>query len=92
MKTLTVTPELLNELSPYQGQTKKLTVGETLFVIAEKVPCVFYKTGRAKTFTILSDLQHYSGNGSPVNADMGYYNANRWSLNDKFTKKALTRV
>lgn len=87
MKTLTVTPELLNELSPYQGQTKKLSIGDILFVVEEKIPCVRHFPGQSLYFTILTDGKHYSGLDKPVAADRGYYDANRWSLNNKFTKK-----
>lgn len=82
MKNLIVTAEVLNELSPYQCQDRKLSIGDKLFVIDTKVACVRHREGYATTFSILTDGLPYK-EGVEVNTD-SYYNANRWSLNNKF--------
>lgn len=58
-KAITVTEKNIHEFYPYQGQNKKLQVGDVLEVIKEKCPYVWEsKTpGRGNHFAIVTDWQ-----------------------------------
>lgn len=93
MKTIIVTEKILNKFAPYQGQDKKLAIGDTLFILTEKVPKVYRRNG-SLYFGIVTDWKLSSNSliHSPHLADKANdpsysWAFNRWSIDQNLIPK-----
>lgn len=77
---IVVSENNINLFSNYQGNDKKLKIGDVLTIENKNVACVYQKKGYKSTFSI------FQGEIIEKYKNEKYQHFNRYALNDKFVK------